>query len=54
MIGPQSGLKVQFYCTVLLITLNQNFEAQRVSKTEKMQKIELEAKIYTWDASVWF
>ncbi len=43
-VAPQSGAKDQLYCTVYYITLNQNCEAQSVSKKEKMYKIELEAK----------
>jgi hypothetical protein len=46
-VAPQSGAKQKFYCTVYYITLNSNCEAQRASKSlKKMQKIELEAKIY--------
>jgi hypothetical protein len=29
---PQSGAKLQLYCTVYYITLNSNCEAQRASK----------------------
>ncbi len=32
----QSGVKGQFYC-VYYMTLNENFEAQRVSKNEKIE-----------------
>jgi hypothetical protein len=31
-VAPQSGAKQFFYCTVYYITLNSNYEAQRVSK----------------------
>jgi hypothetical protein len=34
-VGPQSGAKQKFYCTVYYITLNSNGEAQRASKIKK-------------------
>jgi len=35
-VGPQSGAKQIFYCTVYYITLNSNCEAQREPKNLKI------------------